>query len=189
MINVAVLNAGCRRTRTLCAALADAGINVLLVEDLGSIDVQALKHLAPDACIFAAGRLEREQLPLIADLQSGAPSLMLAILPAEDHVIQAGLLDLGINAYVIESISPALLRTIIEACVRRYAREQGLTAALKDSQVALERRRVVDRARCLLMERHGLSEKVAYRQLQSAAMQRGIPLLELARQVLQDATH
>ncbi len=189
MIKLALIEIGSRRTRTLSAALADAGVEILCVQGLRETDPAQLGSLGADACLIAAESPALQALDQLRALKEQSRCVVLAVLPEDDHALQAGLLDLAINAYVVESISPALLRTILEACIRRYRDEAGLTQALLGTQAELEKRRVVDRARCLLMERHGLSEKDAYRQLQASAMQRGLPMAELARQVLQDAVN
>lgn len=184
-----MVEAGSRRTRTLCAALADAGVEVVDVMDLNDAAAERLAKLGLDAVIVAVELPASECVEKIKHLKATYRDLVVCVQPEDDHVLQDKLIASGINAaYVIESISPALIRSILTACIRRVQREAGLATALQSTQEALEKRRVVDRARCILMERHGLSEKDAYRQLQHTAMQRGLPMAELARQVLQEAS-
>lgn len=92
----------------------------------------------------------------------------------------------GVAAYMIEGMAPARVRPVIEVAIRRFRAHQALREELAEARQALEDRKLVDRAKALLMERHRLAEPDAYRRLRRMAMDRGLRLAVLAAQVLDD---
>ena len=69
----------------------------------------------------------------------------------------------------------------------RFQHEQGLRRELADEKTELHERKVIDRAKGLLMQRQGLSEQEAYQKLRRAAMDKGLRLGEVAQRMLDAA--
>ena len=69
----------------------------------------------------------------------------------------------------------------------RFQHEQGLRRELADAKTELQERKVIDRAKGLLMQRQGLSEQEAYQKLRRAAMDKGLRLGEVAQRMLDAA--
>ena len=69
----------------------------------------------------------------------------------------------------------------------RFEHEQGLRQQLADAKTELQDRKIIDRAKGLLMQRQGLSEKVAFDKLRKAAMDKGLRLGEIAQRILDTA--
>jgi response regulator NasT len=69
----------------------------------------------------------------------------------------------------------------------RFQHEQALRAELADAKSELKDRKVIDRAKGLLMQRQGLTEKAAYEKLRKTAMDKGLRLAEVAQRMLDAA--
>ena len=180
MISVVLIDLGSHRTSTLSAALADAGYRVSHVL-AGDADVASeISAINPDAVLIAASSASRDSLEHLAFLSDDFPKPLFMILSQDDRKLQAAAADVGLSAYVVEGLSPALVRTLVEVSVQRFEREHSLMDELARTREELEQRAVVDRARCLLMERQGMTEKQAYQELRSAAMRRGAPRAPVA---------
>ena len=78
----------------------------------------------------------------------------------------------GISAYIVNGFSRERLRPILEIAVTRFAELQGLKQELHKTKSALAERKLVDRAKGMLMKHHGLAEDDAYRALRKMAMDR-----------------
>ena len=66
----------------------------------------------------------------------------------------------------------------------RFEHEQGLRRELADAKTELQDRKVIDRAKGMLMARQNLTEKVAYERLRKAAMDKGLRIGEVAQRML-----
>ena len=173
-----------RRVATLGAALRDSGFEVVGV--MGDSDrlYEAVQNLAPDAVIVDAQSPSRDALEHLAVLSQRFPKPLLMLSAQDDRKMLAAAADAGLSAYVVEGFSPALVRSLIDVALRNYENTQALRTELADARETLASRKVVDRAKSLLMEQHGLSERDAYARLRRAAMDKGLPMAELARHVL-----
>ena len=90
----------------------------------------------------------------------------------------------GVSAYIVAGLAPERIRPILEVAMARFEHEQALRAELADARSALEDRKIVERAKGLLMQRQGLSESQAFARLRRAAMDRNLKLVEVAQRVL-----
>jgi response regulator NasT len=76
---------------------------------------------------------------------------------------------------------------VLDVALARFEHEERLRSELADARSQLEERKVVDRAKGLLMTRQGLSEQEAYARLRKAAMDRGLKLADVAQRLLDAA--
>ena len=83
----------------------------------------------------------------------------------------------GVSAYVVDGLEKSRIKSIIDVAVARFEDFQRL-------RVELAERKVVERAKGLLMKMHGLDEEGAYALLRRTAMDRKIKLSEVARELL-----
>ena len=111
MISVVLIDLGSHRTSTLSAALADAGYRVSHVL-AGDADVASeISAINPDAVLIAASSASRDSLEHLAFLSDDFPKPLFMILSQDDRKLQAAAADVGLSAYVVEGLSPALVRT------------------------------------------------------------------------------
>jgi len=90
----------------------------------------------------------------------------------------------GVTAYVVAGLAPERVRPVLDVALARFQHEEALRRELADARNQLSERKVVDRAKGLLMQRHGLSEDDAYARLRKAAMDKGLKLADVAQRIL-----
>ncbi len=184
-LRVIVVDAANQPSRQLASALRAAGFTVLAVvpgeEDL--FDRVATLH--PDAIIIDADSPRRDTLEHLANLNDRYPRPIVMFAEHAEEPDTALAVRLGISAYVVDGLSPTLVRSLVQVAILHYHDHRHLEAALQRSQANLEQRRLVDRAKCLLMEHHGLREQEAYHRLRRQAMDAGEPVWRMAQRLLQ----
>jgi AmiR/NasT family two-component response regulator len=89
-----------------------------------------------------------------------------------------------IMAYLVKPIKQADLETAIGLAVRRFEQFEALRREAADMRQALEDRKIIERAKGVLMKELGLSEAEAFRRLQKTASSKNLKLIELARLAL-----
>ena len=87
----------------------------------------------------------------------------------------------GVSAYIVAGLSPDRIRPILDVAMARFEHEQGLRQELAHAKTELQDRKVIDRAKGIIMQRQGLNEKAAYDKLRKAAMDKGLRLGEVAQ--------
>jgi response regulator NasT len=91
----------------------------------------------------------------------------------------------GVSAYLTKPVDARELHAAIDLAAARHAEFQALESEVDRAQQALEDRKVVERAKGLLMTGLGLSEQDAFRRLQLAARERNMRLAEVARRIVE----
>jgi len=148
---------------------------------------ELLRHVAehaPDVVLIDTESPSRDVLEQLAAVSSSAPRpVVLFTGDAHDDTIRSAL-RAGVSAYIVDGISPGRLGPIMRIAMERFEADQRLRAELEDTRTRLADRKVLDRAKGILMKQRGMSEDEAFSALRSHAMQRGIRLGEAAQQVI-----
>ncbi|PRX98555.1 response regulator receiver and ANTAR domain protein [Allonocardiopsis opalescens] len=113
-----------------------------------------------------------------------APVVILTAFSQRELVERAR--DAGAMAYLVKPFTKADLVPAIEMAVSRYAEVTALEAEVSGLSERLETRKLVDRAKGLLQQRHGLSEPDAFRWIQKASMDRRMSMRGVAEVVIQE---
>jgi response regulator NasT len=98
-----------------------------------------------------------------------------------DFVARAA--EMGIAGYV-DSENPEAVQAAIEVALRRHREAHRLAEKVDQLQSALERRAVIERAKGILMERHGIDDREAFERLRDHARAGGRRVVEVAQAVL-----
>jgi two-component system, response regulator PdtaR len=114
-----------------------------------------------------------------------APVVMLTAFSQRELVERAR--AAGAMAYLVKPFSKADLVPAVEMALARYDELTTLESEVTDLRERLETRKLVDRAKGLLMDRDGLDEAAAYRWVQRASMDRRMSMREVAELVLREA--
>lgn len=139
----------------------------------------------PDVVLIDTASPSRDVLEQLAAVSSNAPRPVVMFTgDSQDEAIRAAL-KAGVSAYIVDGIAPGRLDPIMRVAIERFVADQELRAELEDTRSRLAERKLVDRAKGILMKQRGATEDEAFALLRSHAMQRGIKLGEAARQVIE----
>ncbi len=166
------------------AALANSGYDVIALLS-GSLELyDAVKTHTPDVVIIDTDSPSRDALEHIALISRDAPKpiVMFSEDGSSDAIRDA--VRAGVSAYVVDGLTPARLQPILRVAVERFAAEQTLKTELAETKVALSERKLVDRAKGLIMKREGVDEEAAFRLLRKFAMDKGIRMGEASSRMI-----
>ena len=90
----------------------------------------------------------------------------------------------GISAYIVSGLESKRIKSIIDIAAARFKEQQQLKTELKKTRSKLEERKLIDRAKGILIKTRGFSEDEAYHTLRKLAMERNIALGEMAKNVI-----
>ena len=185
------------------------GIRVLLIEDgvaspqllrqelqqlgcevLGTVDNAALIHdcvqrLQPDVVIVNADSPTRDTLENLAAINGALPRpvVVFAEDPADAPMRRA--LQAGVSAYVVAGLQPQRLAPVLQVAIARFEQDLALRRELDRAQAQLAARKTIERAKGILMQEAGLDEEAAYQRLRRLAMDRKLPMAELAARIIE----
>ncbi len=120
--------------------------------------------------MFQVSRAVRRPIAMFVD-QSDAASIQASV-------------DAGVSAYIVDGLKKERIKPILDLCVSRFNAFAKLQDELDRTKSALEERKVIDRAKGILMKLKGLTEEEAYVLLRSTAMREKKKIGEIAQSIL-----
>jgi response regulator NasT len=97
--------------------------------------------------------------------------------------IQASV-DAGVSAYIVDGLKKERMKSILDLCISRFNAFSRLQTELEQTKTALEERKVIDRAKGILMKAKNLSEEAAYALLRKTAMNENRKIADVAQSVV-----
>lgn len=175
------------RSRQLRIGLLENNHNLIAVLPADTFLTERLAQLQPDMIIVDAESDARDSLEHVVMATRNAPRPIVLFTNDNDtsHVRQA--VAAGVSAYIVAGLSPERIRPILDVAMARFEHEQHLRQELATAKTELQDRKVIDRAKGLLMQRLQLSEQAAFEKLRKAAMDKGLRMGEAAQRLLDAA--
>ena len=175
------------RSRQLRIGLLENGYNIVAVLPADTFLDERLAQLQPDMIIVDAESEARDSLEhvVMATRYARRPIVLFTNDNDTTHVKDA--VAAGVSAYIVAGLSPDRIRPILDVAMARFEHEQGLRQELAHAKTELQDRKVIDRAKGLLMQRQGLTEQLAFEKLRKAAMDKGLRMGEVAQRMMDAA--
>lgn len=172
------------RSRSLRIGLLESGFNLIAILPADAFLTERLHQLQPDMVIVDAESEARDALEhvVVATRDERRPIVMFT--NDDDSALARDAVAAGVSAYVVAGLSADRIRPILNVAMVRFQHEQGLRQELANAKSELSGRKVIERAKGLLMQRQQLSEQEAYDKLRRAAMNQGLKLHEVAQRML-----
>jgi response regulator NasT len=173
-----------RRSRELRIALLENGYNVIAVLPTDAFLEERLAQLQPDMIVVDAESEARDALEQVVMATRGQRRPIVLFTNDQDTTHVRDAVAAGVTAYIVAGLSGERIRPILDVAMARFQHEQELRRELADVRSELRERKVIDRAKGLLMQRQGLTEQQAYEKLRRTAMDRGLKMGDVAQRIL-----
>ena len=160
------------------------GHEVVALAENGRELVEHCRDLKPDLVITDIRMPEMDGIDAAAELANDDPVPVILVSAYHDPELIERAENDHILAYLVKPIKQADLEPAIAIVMRRFEQFQALRAQANDLRQALDDRKLVERAKGILMRHTGLGEEEAFRRLQKLASDKNQKLVEIARTVL-----
>lgn len=167
--------------------LTEAGHTVLGEASDGEEAVELARRLKPDLVIMDVKMPKMDGITAagIITVQHIAPVLLLTAYSQQDVVERAN--SSGVMAYLVKPVREEQLFATMQVAIARFKGYQKMDSELAGLRESLETRKLLDRAKGILMAAHGFTEDEAYSKMRQYSMNRRITLKELAEAVIASA--
>lgn len=171
------------------AALIETGIlaggDVVVARLIGHDDLpERISQVEPDVIIIDMECPDRDTLDAMSYITRHHPRpIVMAVDRSDSESIRAAV-QAGVNAYVVGGLSPERMRPVLEVAIARFNELQALRRELETAKSSLEERKIIERAKGILMKSRRLAEDEAFHLLRKMAMDRKVRLVEVAREVV-----
>ena len=167
----------------LAADLESVGIHVIGAVQRNNL-VQEVVRLGPDVVVFHEASADDALFESTALLQATAPRPVVVFTTDADAEKMALALRSGVHAYEVNGYGLQRLRSVVHMAQARFAHDQQLREALADVSHRFEERKLVDRAKGILMRARQVSEDEAFRVLRMASMHSNQRVGQVSQQVI-----
>jgi len=170
-----------QRAELLEAALAAAGHRVIArINDDANLAAEVAKR-QPDVIVIDMEAPGRDTLEQMREIARDRPKPIILFSDERDPAYIRQAVQAGVSAYVVDGLSRDRVMPIVEVAVARFREFQSLRDELESAKTELADRKVIDKAKGLLMQKKKMSEDAAYQFLRKTAMSRNLKLIEVAR--------
>jgi response regulator NasT len=170
------------RNRQLRISLLQAGYNILAVLPTDANLEEQIPLLQPDV-IFVEEQFDATLKRVVA-ATADQPRPIVCFTDHSDRGKVQAAFEAGVSAYIAEGLSAERVGAIMNVALARFEVDQKLRGELHETRMKLAERKVIERAKGLLMERHHCTEDEAYRKLRRLAMDKNLRLSEVAQRML-----
>jgi two-component system, response regulator / RNA-binding antiterminator len=179
------------RSRGLRIALLENGFNLMAVLPSDTYLRERIAQLQPDLIIVDAESEARDALEHVVTATRDERRPIVMFTNDGNSANARHAVAAGVSAYIVAGLSSERIRPILDVAMARFEQEQALLRQLADTRSALDartaelqERKVIDRAKGMLMQRHQMGEQQAYERLRKSAMDKNLRLVEVAQRLL-----
>jgi len=178
------LDAQARRNTALRIGLLESGYDIVASLPADIFLPERIGQIQPDMIIIDSESDARDVLEhiVIATRDERRPIVLFTEDQNPSSVDAA--IAAGVSAYIVDGLQAERVKPVLDVAMARFKREQKLLDELSDTRRQLADRKLIERAKGVLMARNRLSEEEAYQRLRSMAMNKKLKLAEIAQRIL-----
>lgn len=186
-LTVAVIDPSRARAAILEEGLRAAGIGrVVVIPDTADLQ-ERVAALAPDVVVIHLESPSRDILEQMSAVTRQAERPVAMFVDRSDAAMMQAAVDAGISAYVVDGLRPERIKPILDVAILRFNAFARLQRELSEARGELADRKLIERAKGILMNLKGLSEDEAYKQLRRKAMNEKRKIVDIARAIVTTA--
>jgi len=187
MLRILIIDESRARASELCAGLAMAGHQVAAVLP-SALDLTAqIEAIKPDVILIETDAPSRDTLENLAVMNREMPRPVILLTQESDAAVMRAAFKAGVSAYVVDNLDLARLKPIVDVAIARFEEHQDLKQELAQATRKLSERKVVEKAKGILMKTRSLDEDQAYAALRKLAMERAQPIGKVAGDLVEMA--
>jgi response regulator NasT len=167
----------------------------LVAEGLAGVEPLEVRHAVvfnqaeaavfmPDVVVVASNSPDRDTIESLREATASNPRPVVMFVDRSEPGLAEQAVLAGVSAYVVDGLSAARVRPVLEVAMTRFQLMNQLRQDLDKAKADLASRKTVERAKALLMKERGLQEEQAYRLLRKLSMDTGRPLGAVAADLL-----
>ncbi len=186
-LSILVIDENAIRAQIIEEGLRAAGHErVTVVHEIQGV-ARIVERIAPDVIVIDLENPNRDMLESMFLLSRSVRRPIAMFVDRSDRASIEAAVEAGVSAYVVDGLRQERVKPIVDMAISRFNAFSRMTQELEAARTALENRKLVDRAKAILMKSRGLSEDDAYRLLRTAAMKQNRKISDIAQSLIMAA--
>ena len=183
-LRVAVVDENAARAAIVEEGLRETGLTDIVRLKPSAMLLREIVDASPDVVIIGLGEPGRDMIEHMFEVTRHVPRPIAMFVDSSDPGMIDRAIEAGISAYVVKGLQKERVRAVLDVAISRHNAFSRLKAELQRARSELEERKVVDRAKAILIQRRGLSEDEAHRLLRRTAMNENKRLIDVAQSII-----
>ena len=184
MLHIMLVDSNPERTNTLEEALTAAGHRVVARVITGADLAAEVAAVAPDVIIIDVDAPDRDTLEHMRAISREQPRPVVMFTNDDNAETIRAAVRAGVSAYVVDGLSANRVMPVLEVAIARFEEFQAMREELEQTRATLADRKLIERAKGILMRNSQLDEEAAYRAMRKLAMDRNLRIADLARSLI-----
>lgn len=183
-LSIVVVEQDRDRALLIVDSLRDSGAHDIFVVSEETALARRIKERNPDIVLVDMASPSRDMLEELT-MASGATERPVAMfVDQSDDGLTKAAIEAGVSAYVVDGLRPERIKPIMDAAITRFHMFQRMRTELEATKKALEERKVIDRAKGILMKARKIDEDEAYALMRKTAMAQGRKMADVAEAIV-----
>jgi response regulator NasT len=183
-LSILVIDENRIRAAVIEEGLREAGYGrVTLIHDVSGI-ARRIAEIEPDVIVIDLENPNRDMLENMFQLSRAVQRPIAMFVDRSDAASIEAAVDAGVSAYVVDGLRKERVRPILEMAISRFNAFSRMARELDEARSELENRKLVEKAKGILMKSRGLSEDAAYSLLRKTAMNQNRKIAEIAQSLI-----
>jgi response regulator NasT len=183
-LKIVIVDASPVRAAILADGLREAGFTqVMRIEETSNL-LARIYSIDPDVVLIDLENPSRDVLEQMFQVSRAVKRPIAMFVDQSDTASIQASVDAGVSAYIVDGLRKERVKPILDLCISRFNAFSRLQAELEKTRTALEERKVIDRAKGILMKVKNLSEEEAYALLRRTAMNENRKIAEIAQSIV-----
>ena len=184
-LRIMIVDADAMRRDQLVQSLRASGCAVMEYAAMDMATLAQLPEIKPDVIVIDMDTPDRDMLEHVCMISRDQPHPIVLFTDDDDEAKIKQAIRAGVTSYVVKGIEPARIKPILQVAMTRFEEHQVLRRDLAEAQQQLAERKLVERAKGIVMKQKGVDEDTAYHLLRKLAMRRNSKLVDVATQVVE----
>ncbi|MBB5048801.1 response regulator NasT [Rhodopseudomonas rhenobacensis] len=172
------------RAAILKDGLREAGVSQVIHLEATTNLLARVYEIDPDVILIDLENPSRDMLEQMFQVSRIVKRPVAMFVDQSDTASIQASVDAGVSAYIVDGLKKERMKHILDLCISRFNAFSKLQSELDRAKTALDDRKVIDRAKGILMKAKSLTEEQAYVMLRSAAMNEKKKIAEIAQSVI-----
>ena len=183
-LQVLLVDDDAERAKLVEEGLSENAVVTLATQVQGRPLLDLIARLQPDVIIMDCQSPNRDTIESLRQVAQSNPKPIVMFVEEEGSAFMHDAIEAGVSAYVIDGLKPNRVRPLIDTAMTRFKVMDGLRSELKKTKDDLAARKVIERAKGLLMERQGMTEDQAFSAMRDMSQKQSKPLKDVAESVI-----
>lgn len=182
-LHILIIDADRTRASIIEEGLSELCARVTVLADMSNL-MRRVVEIDPDVIVIDLENPNRDVLEHAFQVSKAVMRPVAMFVDRTDQASIEAAIEAGVSAYVVDGLKKERVKPILDTAVMRFRAVERLRRELEEAKSELADRKIVDRAKAILMKSRGLSEEAAYGLLRSTAMRKNRRIAEVAQSLI-----